>query len=947
MGYYKLMQNWKLHLFLCLFSTVLVYHVLPILIYFIFLVLVSLGGVALAVVYHPGPYERRNKNSFPSPVLPAVEVPLSRIKPYPPPTLKPKLLSPRIDACLREVVDFTIKYHVIPTYQIVGLDQESFFRSVDPVIWKVLLNLLQRIGQVDTLKVVSQDIVQVLRSHFKNYKGIHYCDQVPQNKFPNLVKFPYLERPEYELHFLRQVCEVLMCVGIPREMLECTAVRALMREYLACRILKPIINMVCDPDYINLKMLSHLTKREEAMESGKRQKSMMYKYKDFEDFMNQIKKCEDVEELQTLRQEIIKDIIHAKAIYKMKHSHTTGLQVNQFPIPIPAEKVKVLMGRDLELYIRQLGTAKTSCDRQLRKQGGEECEDEATPIIGNTYESEKPLGIPFATIVINEVTRTYLLRFLEDCGSSHLLSFWVAADSVKKDTSVPLRSSLKKLYDDYLNPVCPDVVCVEQEWLKPIEEFITGETMDAEACLLHVARIQQWVYVELDEQFYWNFIWSEQYRELMQHGGVDGTFNPLDNISMSSLDESHHKKKLKSLKMKLEGKENELSLMPEQVQSHSLTQRKRALQKGRSLLSEEIQKLEHYIDHTEEWFDTVGQWSVEVHSVDLSKDDHNDRNPLFILVVHRPETVKGRRYSDSDTAMFDSMASMHDPSQSLGRSGWALGRHLSEFEKLHEKVVEICPNLQFPPLPKKFNPFQRPDAKSTYWRKYRNALQVYLGIVLQDDRLKECEEVFNFISHASDNLRTKPSAHPEKKNRFSLPVIPGMQLFSHTSKESQPDDTTAEYMYLLFSEIFELDHFSRVLRKQLVELVQLTYGKSIDREVQDTMNWVFSEPMLIFYLETFRDAMWPAGKPPPPAALRSDEEKARTKEEAKAKFLKCSPQNLQTILGQRNCQIGMRKIFELLQDFSGNKQLLYALLEVLLYALVPELQKIEIDDGDE
>lgn len=906
--------------------------------------------MALAVVYHPGPYKRRDKDSFPPPIVPGLKLPLSRIKSYPPPTLKPKLLSPRIDACLREVVDLTIKYHVIPTYQMVGLDQESFFKSVDPVIWKVLLSLLQRLGQVDTLKLVSQDIVQVLRSHFENYKGIHYCDQVPQNKFPNLVKFPYLERPEYELNFLRQVSEVLMCVGMPKDILECTPVRVLVREYLACRILKPTIDMVCDPDYINLKMLAHLTKREEAMERGKRQKSMIYKYKDFEDFMNQIKKCEDVEELQTLRQEIIKDIIHAKAIYKMKHSHTTGLQVNQFPIPIPAEKVKVLMGRDLELYIRQLGTAKTSCDRQLRKQG-EEYEEEATPIIGSTYttETEKPLGIPFGTIMKNEVARMYLLRFLEDCGSSHLLCFWIAADSMRKDEFVPLCSSVKKLYDDYLDPVSPGVICVEQEWLKPIEDFIVGETAEAEACLLQVAQIQQWVYRELEEQFYWNFIWSEQYRELMQQGGVEGAFNPLDNISMSSMDENHHKKKLKSLKMKLEDKENELSLMPEQVQSHSLTQRKRALQKGHSLISEEIKKLEHYIDHTEEWFDTVGQWSVEVHSVDLSKDDNNDRNPLFVLVVHRPESVGGRRYSDSESASvsFDSMDSMHDPSQSLGRSGWALGRHMSEFEKLHEKVVQICPNLQFPPLPKKLNPFQRPDAKSAYWQKYRNALQVYLSIVLKDDRLKECEEVFNFISHASDNLTTKPFAHPEKRNRFSLPVIPGIQLFSHTSKENQPDDTTAEYMYLLFSEIFELDHFSRVLRKQLVELVQLTYGKSIDREVQDMMNWVFSEPMLIFYLEMFRDSMWPGGKPPPPASLRSDEEKARTKEEAKVKFLKCSPQALQTILGQRNCQIGMSKIFELLQDYSGNKQLLYALFEVLLYALVPELQKVEVDDGDE
>lgn len=315
----------------------------------------------------------------------------------------------------------------------------------------------------------------------------------------------------------------------------------------------------------------------------------------------------------------------------------------------------------------------------------------------------------------------------------------------------------------------------------------------------------------------------------------------------------------------------------------------------------------------------------------------------------------GASLGDSDDSTWSELS---DPSLQESRSGWVIGRHFSEFEKLHEKVAEICPNLQFPPLPKRL-PFQRPHADSAYWQKYKASLQAYLTNILKDDRLKECEEVFNFVSSASDNITKKPSSAAvvaEKKTRFSLsnvPVIqsiPGMQRFA--PKENQAEeasaakelDSTAEYIYLLVSEIFELDHFSRVLRKQLVELVQLTYGKSIDREMQDSLNWVFSEPMLIFYLETFKNAMWPDGKPGSPGPTRSDEDKSATKEEAKARFLKSSPQALQTILGQRNCQIGMQKIFESLQNPKGNKQLFYALFEVLLYSIVPELQKVELDD---
>ncbi len=982
----SILQNWKLHTILCLFCIVIIYYVLPTLIYILFLVGAALGGVAIAVVYHPGPYQRRDHDTYPSPPTSMVDIPLSSVKPYPPPSIKRKLLSPRIDDCLQEVIDLTLKYHVIPTYKVVGQDDEAFFKSVLPQIWGVLLTLLQRMGQIDTMKLVSQDVVQLLKRHFENFRGIHgYRDGIRENKFPNLDHFPYLESPEHELNFLRQVCEVFICACLPKDLLDCTSVRVLVKEYLTCQILQPTIDMICDPDYINQKMLAYLLKKEENSEQAKLH---TYKYKDFEDFVSHINKCEDVAVLQNIRQSIITDIIVAKAVYKMKHSHTTGLQGKQFPIPIPAEKVKVLMGRDLELYIRQLGTAKTRCDRQLRKQGGEEdYAEDATPVIGSyskeSQRGDRPLGIPFETIMKNEVTRIYLLHFMDACGYSHLLLFWIAAESLRNGAEV---SSITKLYDSYLNPLSPDALHVEVDLIKPIHDFVHTQNFDA--CLQSIAIIQKLIYEEIRDQFYNNFICSENYRELMCYSQStgEGVFGQFDNISITSHmdDESHHRKKLKSLKIELENKDSQLSLMPDQVQTcPSLVQRKRALKKDSSNLREEIKKLEHYIDHTEEWFDTVGQWSVQVHSVDLSKEEHNDRNPFFLLVVHRQQMMTGNIVEDSGTAndgnpsflsqdsrknheqqhqfqqdgastgdsddIWSHVSETESESRLHSRSGWVLGRHLSEFEKLNEKVVEICPNLPLPPLPKKLNIFQRYDADSPYWVKYKSALQSYLCRILQDERLKECEEVFNFVSHASDTIKGKATSQPEKKNRFVIGAIPGMlgigkdMLHEENQKEL---DATSEYVYLLVSEIFELDHFSKVLRKQLVELVQLTYGKSIDRELQDTMNWVFSEPMLIFYLNTFKEAMWPDGKPAPPGPTRSDEEKAKTKEEAKVKLLKNGPQALQTILGQRNCQIGMQKIFELLQNSRGNKQLFYALLEVLVYAFVPELEQVELDGDD-
>ena len=721
--------------------------------------------------------------------------------------------------------------------------------------------------------------------------------------------------------------------------------------------------MLCDPDYINQKLLTYLVKKEEATKSARKRPA----YADFEDFMKHLSKCEDVNELQVIRESIITDIIQAKAVFKMMSSRQTGLHGRQFPIPIPAEKVKSLMDRDLDVYITQLGTAKALSERQLRKLGVEDYTTVvSTEIQPEDETSERPLGIPFETIMKNDVTRMHLFKFMDSCGFGGLLSFWISIGELPGPDlpSSSLHKSLQSLYEDFLSPTASSCVHLDQSTLKSITDTLDN---DSQACLVILNKVRAEIYEEIYELFYQNFICSKQYKELMQLGsdGILPSVVGFAEASGSEVDDSQYKQKLHSLRNKLEEKDSELSLMPEVRSSRSLTQRKKALEKDRSLLTEEIKKLEHYIDHTEEWFGTIGQWSIEVHSVDVSKEDNYHQDPLFVIVVHRPEFARRNKLRSISVGSLSSLeesslsqahlksivdsedgtgtASEVSESSEGAQAGWVVGRRLSEFEELHEKVSPVCSNLKFPPLPKRLFPFIRPDSQSSYWTKYCLALQKYLNMVMQDDRLQESEEVFNFLSPVSDNLR-KSSLIPREKrslvNRLSAFPVPSFQ-----GSKDQEEDAIAEQMFVLVSEVFELDQWSRVLRKQLVELVQLTYGKSIDRQLQEFMSWVVSESMLVYYLEIFRDSMWPGGKPAPHAPTRSDSEKARTRDDAKKRFLKSSPQALQTILGQRNCQIGFGKIFESLQDPRGNKQLFYSMLEILLYALIPELQTVEIDEN--
>jgi sorting nexin-25 len=64
------------------------------------------------------------------------------------------------------------------------------------------------------------------------------------------------------------------------------------------------------------------------------------------------------------------------------------------------------------------------------------------------------------------------------------------------------------------------------------------------------------------------------------------------------------------------------------------------------------------------------------------------------------------------------------------------------------------------------------------------------------------------------------------------------------------------------------------------------------RQLRETIYWIFSEPMIIYYIRNFKESMWPHGVLAPSLPPRSDEEKLRTRLKAKEKFLQIQPGTL-------------------------------------------------------
>ena len=61
------------------------------------------------------------------------------------------------------------------------------------------------------------------------------------------------------------------------------------------------------------------------------------------------------------------------------------------------------------------------------------------------------------------------------------------------------------------------------------------------------------------------------------------------------------------------------------------------------------------------------------------------------------------------------------------------------------------------------------------------------------------------------------------------------------------------------------------------------------RQLRETVDWIFSEPMVIYYIRNFKESMWPHGVLAEPLPTRTDEEKLRTRLKAKEKFLLIQP----------------------------------------------------------
>ncbi|XP_040150348.2 sorting nexin-25 isoform X6 [Ictidomys tridecemlineatus] len=853
-------------------------------------------------------------------------------------TVQPRrvVISHNMDKALKEVFDYSYRDYILSWYGNLSRDEGQLYNLLSEDFWEIARQLRHRLSHVDVVKVVCNDVVRTLLTHFCDLKAANTRHEEQPRPF---VLHACLRNSDEEVRFLQTCSRVLVFCLLPSKDVQSLSLRIMLAEILTTKVLKPIVELLSNPDYINQMLLAQLEYREQMNEHHKR----AYTYApSYEEFIKLINGNSDVEFLKQLRYQIVVEIIQATTISsfpQLKRHKATVLERAQCLIyskESAAMKADLLRARNMKRYINQLTVAKKQCEKRIRILGGPAYDQQEDGALDEGEGPQSQKILQFEEILTNPLYREHFRLYMERMDKRALISFWESVEHLKSANKNEIPQLVGEIYQNFF--VESKDISVEKSLYKEIQQCLVGNKGIEVFC-----KIQGDVYETLKDRYYPSFIVSDLYEKLMikeEEKHVSKLISNKDDMGLENeaseepLDEgasgiNEHTNfavnKLRELNEKLEYKRQALN----SIQSAPKPDKKivSKLKDEIILIEKERTDLQLHMARTDWWCENLGLWKASITSGEVT-EENGEQMPCYFVTVSLQE-VGG-----------------------VESKNWTVPRRLSEFQNLHRKLSECVPSIkkvQLPSLSKL--PFKSIDHK--FMEKSKNQLNKFLQKLLSDERLCQSEALYAFLSPSPDYLKVIDVQG--KKNSFSLSSflekLP-RDFFSHQEEETEEDsdlsdygddvdgkkDALAEPCFMLIGEIFELRGMFKWVRRTLIALVQVTFGRTINKQIRDTVNWIFSEQMLVYYINVFRDAFWPNGKLAPPTTIRSKAQSQETKQRAQQKLLENIPDTLQSLVGQQNARHGIIKIFKALQETRANKHLLYVLMELLLIELCPELK---------
>jgi sorting nexin-25 len=345
------------------------------------------------------------------------------------------------------------------------------------------------------------------------------------------------------------------------------------------------------------------------------------------------------------------------------------------------------------------------------------------------------------------------------------------------------------------------------------------------------------------------------------------------------------------------------------------------------------------------WLANLGNWKAKVFSISQPSATGDVSSVAFVTTVIE---LPGSVHFSADSC----------PSASIPFASWVVTRCLEDFVALRNELAVYHPSLHAVKLTMVPASYDMRTLEHV-----KKQLQEFLNRVHDTSVLACSEPVYVFFSPCRELVKQiatqHDGTHPNDRHslfsrflRMSSTIPASSSSANLVQHNDQTDDDAASDAIIqplsrLFFELFELKSIINWLPRLLFSTVQAAYGKSISRQFRETVDWICSEPMLIYYLQQFCDAYWPDGKLAGYGGEQVTEtEKLRMKRKAKLLLLHCTVDTtkLLMLMSEDQARYGITKVFEAFQDKVLNKHLFYTLLEVFMQQAYPEFGNVSSTD---
>ncbi|XP_043510424.1 sorting nexin-13-like isoform X2 [Frieseomelitta varia] len=744
-----------------------------------------------------------------------------------------------------------------------------------------------------------------------------------------------------ELEFLGEISEILLYLVLPKGDFDCLTVRFILRELLVNVIIKPLLDLFSDPDYINQACI-WLCAKEGGLPSDV--------------FLTVIRVTDSLDELTATKNIVCKEIAHLR-------SKDSGGE----------DDLSVKQQLNSLLYVKKI--------LETRIIGMQEGLESETDGIGTQPDwnrllipGQKLVNLPLDELLKNNIALSYFIDYMTSINAESYLFFYlniygwrVSAEqqisnielqklhvaqatpalvgTKRKNTDLEnLKEAATKIYQQYLSDKASPKLQLDDALVKTLLTRIRTEPVketwfdDLRSCCYE--KLQN------EDRFLPGFKRSMAYvkllaeLDLLKDPTSEEDTKSLDSISLSStnneletLDEMSEMYKsedakpaeLKDSKEKSSSSTSLASIVEpnedKSTESDSTINVKtmKSMRKAASIDTDHISEgkdISFYLESNAEQFVKLDENTYDQNAIKKLQQGKFEITAKIIetgIVNDRGKTYG--IYAVAVTKNYDSGY----------QEKWHIYRRYSDFYNLHQKIKEKYYDLAKIPFP----------AKKAFHNMERTVLERRM-----------------LMLNAWLHQLTKPTVVEGHMGLQNLLLsfleqgdydkgVTGGQISKTTD-----DNIPLRIMLLLMDEIFDLKVRNQWLRRRIItllrQIIRTMFGDIVNRRIVEYVSLLTSPARVAGYLKLFKNSFWPNGikaeKKPP----RDAEMKNRTRVAAKVALLSCLSDELKHIIGSETTRRGLLRVFELFQRPVLNRRLLYVLLEGIVETLFPQNNLVDI-----